>query len=784
MHHRAIAILLLLAAAIIPHEIFAGTGTRITLPAPRVKVRSGLRLTVDSHWVIGSGYRPITIRVAPILGGPAPAERFIDVLVRPRGWHGGEKAGAVTATVHLPQGAMYGEARVFVPQTNAWNAMDVEPTEDGKRLKDLEVKRMALGTRYFYETSDGTPSILFLHRMANDRSTMTQTPAALAFSMVVGPTPAPCAGGLSIQPLLILKTTPVSQIGMGKQLNLLPDIRVLAGRFPMSYYNGYVTADRFFAKTPVSDSETLRLVADLPFLGMCSHESLPDHWLGLSGIDILFASFDELRQLSVEQPVKWEAVRTWLSTGTLLCVYGVGTEYDKLSDLEKLLEMQAPPSRDEPMDGWEKPKQSEYQEEIKVLKDDVGGANYWRQQADILRKSEKDSKSKSLDPVAPTKLPFVHRAIGQGHVVALAAENPFPGDESEWSWLFNSVPSRKWLWYQRHGVSNQRQNRQFWNFLIADIGRAPVISFISLITLFAVVIGPVNYYFLHQRGRLYLLLVTVPFGALVVTFSLFLYAALADGLGTRVQVRSFTDIDQRLGRAVSWSRHMYYAGLAPSRGLVFPADAAVYPIDYEPVNGMGMADTSRHLVWGEDQQNLVSGYFISRTPSQMLVVEPRRTTAGLVIDEKSETGKGPRITNRLGTSIERLVVCDAVGDLWSGEQLGDGQSMALQKSTKEVEDKYWSRLKNANRLKYPEGFNPTNLENVSGIFGSGFRMGGSAAPPTVDTSILETGLIYAQDVDSMQPQSYVALVKRPPSVSLGVDSADERAGFHLVEGRW
>lgn len=780
MKLRTATALLLLATVFNGPTAVAATGQVITLPLPRVKVKSGLRLSVDPRWVSGAGYRPVRVRIAPITGGAVLAERFIEVQIRPHGWYHGDKAGAVSATVHLPQGATYGEAIINIPQTNGWNSFDIESYEGNHLLTDLEGESLGFATRYYYESTDGTPAILILHHMAPNWSPGPRVPST---AVVITPKMVPCAGGVSFQPLLCPTVAVANQPGLGKELKLLPDIRVLAGRFPQSYYNGYLTADRFFATTAVTDADTMRLVNDLPFMDIVEPNALPEDWLSYSGVDVLITSFAELRNMSSQFPAKWHALRTWLSTGTTMCVYGVGQDFERLSQLAELLEMEpALPSADDNLMGWNKPNPSNYRQEIKTLENLNGSVNWWQQQANMQRQAIQGGTV--ITPKPPKTLPFVYRPVGQGQVVAIAAEDPFPGTEHDWGWIFNTIPSRNWLWYQRHGLSFQRENRHFWNFLIADIGRAPVMSFLALITLFAVVIGPVNYFFLQRRGRLYLLLVTVPAGALVVTGGLFLYATFADGLGVRARVRSFTDIDQRRGRAISWSRQMYYAGLAPSRGLTFPADAAVYPIDHQPVSGFGMEDNSRHLVWGE-QQYLVAGYFISRTPSQMLVVEPRETAASLRFIEAAED-QPPRVTNNLGVAATRLLVRDSAGQHFLAENLRQGASTTLRATNIVDEAKHWRGVFGANRLSYPEGFNPANLENVSGIFGPGFRYQGQIPAVSVDTSILESSLrqTLSTDFNWLQPRSYAVLTTRPPLVSLGVDSAEETAGFHVIVGRW
>ena len=58
-----------------------------------------------------------------------------------------------------------------------------------------------------------------------------------------------------------------------------------------------------------------------------------------------------------------------------------------------------------------------------------------------------------------------------------------------------------------------------------------------MITLFSIVIGPVNYVYLLKKKRLYLLVMTIPVIAVVTSLMLFSYSVLAHGFGTRVRVR-------------------------------------------------------------------------------------------------------------------------------------------------------------------------------------------------------------------------------------------------------
>ena len=84
-----------------------------------------------------------------------------------------------------------------------------------------------------------------------------------------------------------------------------------------------------------------------------------------------------------------------------------------------------------------------------------------------------------------------------------------------------------------------------------------------LITLFVLLIGPLNYWWLKRAKRLHLMVLTVPLAAIVTTAGLAAYAVLADGFDTKVRLYSYTTLDQRTGDAACWARLSYYSGLAP-----------------------------------------------------------------------------------------------------------------------------------------------------------------------------------------------------------------------------
>jgi hypothetical protein len=725
----------------------AGSGGVATLPKPRVKVSSGLRMQFDTRWVDGTGYRPVRVRISPLPPGPAPADRSIRVTLRPRGYRRGNSASSVTQTVEIAQGAMFGEITMAIPHYEVWSSFAVETYEDGDHLRDLSGS-VGFSVRNYHNWSEATPSIVVLEKDAPRKRMNT---------------------GL-----------PVTSSGE----NVLPDVRALAGRIPLNHYPGLVTQGLFDISKDVDDVDILRLLIDVPRMDIMAPEDLPSRWIELTCIDIIVVSFAEVERIARDLPLTWQAILAWQASGTTLCVFGMGEEYERLVDLEKHLEIEPRMADDRHpyLRGWSEPNINGYAEEVHSLTAMNQNLGYYNAINGVISVGT-SVKRKKGDPPDPHL--FVIRDVRQGEVVAMRADNPFPGEPQDWAWMLNSLASDDWMWYRRHGLSMHRENPEYWNLLIPGVGEAPVNSFLVLITLFVVVIGPVNYFFLRRQRRLYLILVTVPLGAVIVTGSLLIYAMLTDGLGVRMRLRSVVEIDQPSGRVVSWSRQSYYAGLSPSEGLSFPVDAAVYPIKHRPIGRYGQREGRTHLIWGEDQR-LASGFLTTRSTKQFLVVESRKTTLGLKVDE---TADPPLVTNHFGTVVEHLVVRISSGELFEAHDIDPGKTAGMLPIMGSDASTQWKKLLAANRPQFPVGFNPYQLENAADFFNSYSYYSGvdqGMSDPSFRTSIFERrsyGLINVS-FSGMKPRAYLASVAEPIEVSIGVPKARKEAGFHLVTGRW
>ncbi len=507
---------------------------------------------------------------------------------------------------------------------------------------------------------------------------------------------------------------------------------------------------------------------------------LPPSWLDYSNLDIVCISLDQLLELG-DSTTRQAFVR-WTRAGGNLFVYAVGRKWERLPELEKILSL--PPSRsfDAPRSGWTNPDKSLFGEPLKgfVSEDyDYGGP---------VEVSPSPGRKPELPPV-PDEAHFVYRDYGMGAVVALAPSDLFAGGEHEWRWLFNALGPERLVWAHRHGLSMTRENADFWNFLIPGVGLPPVNAFRVLITLFVVIIGPVNYFLLRRWGKLHLLLVIVPASAALVTVALFGYALIADGLGTRVRARSYTEIDQRNGEAVCWSRLSYYAGLAPRRGLAFSDDVAVLPLEYLPAD----PGSRRRDVFWDSQLHLTGGWLRARTPTQLLTVRARKIDYGLDFHPSPEDPDSLVVENRLRTRIQDLVVRSSDGQYFEAQTIRAGGTASLVPSDPA---KAAGRLRLAAVEHTPEFPPGTDRQTLAAAAASRnyrrriFRPRGyGEVDANQATSRLEKSLAAAAhsaqtDRPLLGPASYIALVDHSPEVELGTPSAAEEASFHVIRGQW
>ncbi|MHB8899911.1 MAG: hypothetical protein ACYC6Y_14285 [Thermoguttaceae bacterium] len=528
-------------------------------------------------------------------------------------------------------------------------------------------------------------------------------------------------------------------------------------------------------------------------------DELRSDWIDYSALDMVCIALDDLEKIALAQPEVFDALLAWTAAGGNLLVFGVGSGWERRSSVERLLEL-APSDPSGPDSAWRLPDRKQFGQRVGGIGSEVFDPyadipvqtqnypvyNTYRGMSTTTSETAGDQGKAARSPPAPDSPPFASRPFEMGLVVAIGTDNPFDEDAGFWAWLCNHLTSRRAVWYQRHGFSPHRSNPEFFRFLIEGVGKAPLNAFRVLITLFVVVIGPVNYYLLRRIHRLHLLLLTVPASAGIVTLALFAYAVISDGLGTRVRVRSVTRINQATGRTECWARLSYYAGMAPGDGLSFSGDVAVYPLSGLPGEHAGV---TRDMAW-QDGQRLRSGWLGSRTPTQFLTVRSRKSQIGIDVGPAA-AGRLP-LTNRLGTDVTMLVARDARGTFYRIGQMVEGaQGEAEAVEGAEAIEGLQAAIQEF-KMEYPPGLDASVINNRYGnqyYYAYNTSYYGDFPEATLATSLMEASFLGVTRT-SISPLgefprgSYVAIVRSSPEVELGTPAARAEQSIHLVLGSW
>lgn len=344
-------------------------------------------------------------------------------------------------------------------------------------------------------------------------------------------------------------------------------------------------------------------------------------------------------------------------------------------------------------------------------------------------------------------------------------------------------------WDSRHGMTPDSANGEFAKFLVPGVGLAPVNEFRVLITLFVLLIGPVNYWLLKRAKRLHLLVLTVPLAALVTTVALFGYAIVADGFDTRVRAQSFTTLDQSTGEAACWARLSYYSGLAPGKGLTMPADIAMYPI-LPSWAGDSELGEDRELIWSANEAGLSQGWLNSRTPTQYLTVRSRKTPHKLDV---LDAGDKLRVINRLGTHIKTLLVINEKGKIYLGEGVAKDSTAGLKPIERADAVRRINRLITDNTPQAPAALAAGDSELSALRSRSRYQMygrnvsqynSGRLSDNLAGDALADLAGLAGRPALELPPRSYVAITETGPEVEVGISYAKEEASFHVVLGKW
>jgi hypothetical protein len=266
---------------------------------------------------------------------------------------------------------------------------------------------------------------------------------------------------------------------------------------------------------------------------------------------------------------------------------------------------------------------------------------------------------------------------------------------------------------------------------IPGIDGVPARAYLSILIVFSLLIGPVNYWLLWRRHRQVLLVLTVPFISAVFIVLLAGYVLAGEGLGVRGRAVTFTMLDQvRKQASTRASMSLYAAGMTPAGGLRFARDVAVFPIGPE---GTGSRD--QQTLDLTDAQRFSAGVIQARSPTNLEEIGFRPARERLSF---SREAGGMSVVNGLGATVAALVYRDG--------------------------DKVYS-------LARPLAAGGREMLNI-----------GSLDARIVVPSDLPLSARFQYLIENQPRGSYLAVLERSPFWDPGVSGISERGSFHLVIG--
>ncbi|QDU66800.1 hypothetical protein [Engelhardtia mirabilis] len=208
------------------------------------------------------------------------------------------------------------------------------------------------------------------------------------------------------------------------------------------------------------------------------------------------------------------------------------------------------------------------------------------------------------------------------------------------------------------------------------VTRPPVLALLTIVTLFTIIVGPLNFAYARKRRRPVLLLATIPLLSVSAAVLLLAYGTMRDGFGLRTATSSLVVLDQRTHELAAASAREVFAGLFSERTARPHAGTVVLP----EVQRSDLERRARFRVDFGTNTEFSGDVIGTRSVRRLRTVEQR--TSRLRLDLRPE-GDGWRVTNGLETGLRDLVFRDAQGSLFTIDRLDGGGEGLLTPSGEE-----------------------------------------------------------------------------------------------------
>ncbi len=731
--------------------------------------------------VPGNGYQTVYLQFTPT-AQTFSRDRNLTIEITPSDSIGTQIDFVYRDTFQLPQQGTSARSVHHIPYYYPWDNMRVRILEDGRVVPGSDSRPMLQDTRrqplehcnVGVILSGQTDQLLqqTVESQRKSQASFRRLSSRLAARAAV---PCPTVSSAAVNLVVALpaetqRMPPALERPEPQAWQICPDVRSLLAAFdgPIPDDPDVLRLEHADAKRMLQETQS----AEVQFR-LLDIDDMQASWLAHSQLDAILVPAPLLEALQ-SQPQPYRALTDWLAAGGNLWVYAVSK-----ANCELLQKVPLAPLPTSAVQTGSSLKNSLRLQDTN--RDYEWEYNAWNGPNKSFGGSRRGGgqRKNAFEALKLTEHPFVFddpgKAItgavrqgrfGLGTVTAIDLEDPFPQSYQFWNAIVRATGEEQLDWTLRMGMSVPEGSTQYWSLLIGSVGQPPVKSFIGLNTLFVLAIGPVCYLYLRQRQRLYLLFFVAPLFALLITSSLIVYALLADGISTRVRTRHITWVDPQADYAVTQGRQTYFAVLDSRDGLVFPHDAAVYPVcrgtarqGYRYNRDGNPKGSITNLAEGQ----VFQGCFLPpRSQVQMLAMHPQQNDQGLAFEISQG---GVAVTNHFPFGLQQIQLRDAAGVQWRGQAIAAGTRGELTRiGVGEVAPL---------NVKPLAGNTNPNLQNSGDPWGR-YVVGGRK---TLLENTMDRWLL------SLPRERFIAIADQPYEATVGIENAERTEQSHIVMGR-
>ena len=537
---------------------------------------------------------------------------------------------------------------------------------------------------------------------------------------------------------------------------------------------------------------------NMTWLSLASVREMPTDWRAYQAYDWVVVHQDTLQEWKQHHPQSLSVLRHWVMLGGTLVVQSSGPSEtndppnSRWSTVDHVTEAIGASPVLQGMDASLK-RSIEFTQSAWRTKMAIGEPSNHR-----TRSPTKASKRASKIPANQWRKRIRVTRLGGGLVALLT---PQAGDREQQLDMFSlnimmHTSIARCSPMLRRGVDPLLGDTGFRRFLVPGVAEPPVYTFLGILTVFVILVGPIAYRQTSLAHRSHWMFIIAPSLAVITSLALLAYGLVSDGLGTVTRLRQITIVDAASEDAVQRCRSSYFAGIRPSGNLDFPKFAEVmrYP---NPTNdlieSMGKREMSTlaTLRITSSSQSFSNSLIPSRTITQFVTHRPIPNLGHLLVQEidgsKNAKRNSPtppmQVTNHFPFPLRRLIIRDTDGSYWLIPEMESEETIAAEPQTQKKASMALGRLYNDYRTLMPSSSPRRPLRTYAGTPCLTSVLAETLGLPADDRQgTLESSLRKMLQLNAALPVGHFIAISDPDVEDLAVTDSELVASVRYVMG--